>query len=84
MDVDISGCARRTHIFRNLGNFPSPTMQEQQSGGAIAGIPTSFLVGTHDCAVFDINGDGWKDMVIGRCSGTQVWMNQPPIGLAFS
>lgn len=84
VDVDISGCSRRAHIYRNLGNLPTPTLQEQQSGGAVVGIPTSMLVGTHDIAVFDINGDGWKDMVIGRCTGTQVWMNQPPTGLAFS
>ena len=34
-------------------------------------------------AVFDINGDGWKDMVVGRCSGTEVYMNVPPTGLGF-
>lgn len=84
VDVDISGCSRRTHIYRNLGNLPNPTLQEQLSGGAVASIPTSMLVGTHDIAAFDINGDGWKDMVIGRCTGTQVWMNQPPTGLAFT
>jgi len=83
VDVDISGCNRRTHIYRNLGNVPTPTLQEQLSGGEVAGIPTSFLVGTHDAAVFDINGDGWNDMVLGRCTGTQVWINQPPIGLTF-
>lgn len=84
VDVDISGCNRRTHIFRNLGNLPTPTLQEQQSGGEVAGIPTNMLVGTHDAAIFDINGDGWNDMVLGRCTGTQVWINQPPIGLTFS
>ncbi len=84
VDVDISGCSRRTHIYRNLGNLPTPTLQEQQTAGQVVGIPTNMLVGTHDIAVFDINNDGWQDMVIGRCTGTQVWMNQPPVGLAFS
>jgi hypothetical protein len=36
------------------------------------------MTGTHDVAVFDINNDGWKDLVVGRCSSTWVWMNVPP------
>lgn len=84
VDVDISGCARRCHIFRNLGNPPNVTMQEQITGGTVCGIPLADLVGTFDVAVFDINGDGYKDMVIGRCTGTKVWINQPPVGLTFT
>ena len=84
VDVDISGCNRRMHIYRNLGNVPNVTLDEQGTTSNVCGIPTSMLVGTHDVAVFDINGDGWKDLVIGRCTGTQVWMNDPPTGLAFS
>ena len=82
-DVDVDGCGRRCHIFRNLGNAPNVTLQEEQVGSSVVGIPTSMLTGTFDVAVFDINGDGWKDMVIGRCSGTQVWINQPPAGMTF-
>ncbi len=82
-DVDVAGCGRRCHIFRNLGNAPNVTLQEEQIGGNIVGIPTSMLTGTYDVAVFDINGDGWKDMVVGRCAGTQVWINQPPSGMTF-
>lgn len=84
VDVDIAGCSRRCHIFHNLGNLPNVTMQEELVAGAVCGIPTADLVGTFDVAVFDINGDGWKDMVIGRCTGTKVWINQPPVGLSFS
>jgi len=84
VDVDIAGCGRRCKIFRNLGNAPNVTMREEIVAGAVGGIPTSSLVGTFDVAVFDINGDGWKDMVIGRCTGTQIWMNQPPTGVTFS
>jgi hypothetical protein len=28
----------------------------------------------HDVAIFDIDGDGLKDLFIGRCTGTEVWM----------
>jgi hypothetical protein len=83
-DVDIAGCNRRTHIFRNLGNAPNVTLQEQQIGTAVCGIPTSMLTGTFDVAIFDLDGDGWKDMVVGRCNGTQVWRNVPPSGMVFS
>lgn len=83
-DVDVTGCGRRTHIFRNLGNAPNVTLQEERIAGSIVGIPEGMLAGTFDVAVFDINGDGWNDMVIGRCSGTTVWINQPPSGMTFA
>ncbi len=79
VDVDIDqNCGRRLHLYRNLGNLPNVTLQEQ---GAVQ--PWNHN-GTHDIAVFDINGDGWLDMVIGHCLGTNVWMNVPPIGVEFS
>jgi hypothetical protein len=84
LDVDIPGNNRRCHIYRNLGNAPNVTLREETVGGAVVGIPIASLVATFDVAVFDINGDGWKDMVIGRDSGTQVWMNVPPTGMSFS
>jgi hypothetical protein len=90
VDVQIAGCGRRTHIYRNLGG-PSGsdvTLEEQTTGTScsignqasclVASIPANKLQGTHDVAVFDINGDGWKDLVLGRCSGTEVYMNVPP------
>jgi hypothetical protein len=83
VDVDISGCARRLHMYRNLG-YSQPgeivTLQDQVPSP----IPYSDLTGTFDAAVFDINGDGWLDVVLGRCGGTTVWINEPPAGLAFS
>jgi hypothetical protein len=79
VDVDISGCARRTHIYRNFGGNPV-NISEQTPGG----ITNSDLVGTHNIAVFDLNADGWKDIVIGRCTGTQVWIAVPPSGLGVS
>jgi len=76
VDVDIGGCDRRMHLYRNLGNVPNVTLQDQGT----CGIPESELQGSHDVAVFDLDGDGWKDIVIGRCAGIRVWMNVPPLG----
>jgi hypothetical protein len=89
VDVNIPGCTRRTHIYRNTALSPNVLYAEPTAGTGctnfnppasciIASIPANMLTGTFDVAVFDINGDGWKDLVIGRCSGTQVWMNVPP------
>ncbi|NCG12240.1 MAG: hypothetical protein GWP38_02720 [Planctomycetia bacterium] len=75
VDVDIAGCNRRMHIYHNLGNAPNVTLRQENDGGLWR--PN----GVHDVAVFDINGDGWKDMVIGTCTGTQIFMNEAPIGL---
>ncbi|MBC8200613.1 MAG: VCBS repeat-containing protein, partial [Planctomycetes bacterium] len=79
VDVDISGCTRTTLIYRNLGNTPNVTMSEQ-----FVGISDSQLQGVHDVAVFDINGDGWLDMVMGRCDTTEVWIQDAPTGLVFT
>jgi hypothetical protein len=92
VDVDIGGCDRRMHVYRNLGGSPGDDviMQEQTTGSncatflgnppscLVGGMPASDLEGVHDVAVFDINGDGWQDLVVGRCSGTKVFVNQPP------
>lgn len=85
VDVDIPNCTSdRMHIYRNQGTSNGqpggvPTMQEQ---GAI--IPTNMQVGVHDVAVFDINGDNLLDMVVGRCSSTEIWMQQSDDSLSFS
>ncbi len=79
VDVDISGCSRTTHIYRNLGNAPNVTFNEES-----VGIPSSMLLGVHDAAVFDLNGDGWLDIVMGRCGGTEIWIQDAPVGLVFS
>jgi hypothetical protein len=80
VDVDTFGCSRRAHIYHNLGNVPNVTLKEESPSV----IPTASLTGTFNIAVFDIDGDGWKDIVLGRCSTTAVWMAVPPPGIAFS
>src|SRR5690606_13786318 len=49
----------------------------------IANIPVGMLQGVHDFGLLDITGNGWTDLVVGRCSGTQVWINNPPFDLVF-
>jgi hypothetical protein len=70
VDVDEESCNRQAKIFRNQGNAPNVTL-------AVDGnpIPANMMNGVHNFAAMDINGDGWLDLVAGRCSGTQVWMN---------
>jgi hypothetical protein len=70
VDVDEESCSRRSRIFRNQGNAPNVTIAES---GTL--IPNSEMTGVHQFGAFDINNDGWTDLVIGRCSGTKVWMN---------
>ena len=79
VDVDISGCSRTTLIYRNLGDTPNITLDEQ-----FVGISDNQLQGVHDVAVFDINGDGWLDMVMGRCDSTEIWIQDAPTGVIFS
>jgi len=89
VDVDEAGCSRRLHIYHNQGGIPGdfPSLLEETGGSGcsngsnpasclIASIPADQLTGVHDVAIFDIDGNGWDDLVIGRCVGTQVWMNQ--------
>jgi hypothetical protein len=82
VDIDIAGCNRRTHIYHNPGGPVGSQIdlieeRQQPAGGwvGVVGIGTGDLTGTHDVAVFDINNDGWPDMVLGRCTGTFVWLN---------
>ena len=85
VDVDVAGCGRRMHIYHNQGGTPgnTPVLLEETGGTGcsngsnpasclVAGIPANELTGVHDVAVFDIDGDGLKDLVVGRCNGTQV------------
>ena len=84
VDVDIPGYDRRIHIYHNPGGAVGQQIQlreeRQNSSGSswlgAVGLHESDLQGGYDTAAFDLDGDGDNDLVLGRGSGTDVWINQ--------
>ena len=79
VDVDISGCSRRLHLYHNqggtVGGFVTLTEESGSGWRGAEGLTSTELRGTHDFAVFDLDNDGDLDLVLGQCSGTSVWIN---------
>jgi len=63
------GCLRSLRAYRHLGGIPA-SLQVQLSG------PLARR-GVHDSTCADLNRDGWPDLVMATCDGTQVWINDP-------
>ncbi len=70
-DVDVDGCDRISDILRNNADAPFVAFTAPATG-----IPNNLFNGVHDLGVFDVNGDCWLDVVVGRCAGTTIWINQ--------
>ena len=71
VDVQCYGCERISDIARSNANPPFVSFVANAGG-----IPDGLFNGVHDLGVFDVNGDCWLDLVVGRCVGTTVWINQ--------
>jgi hypothetical protein len=71
------GTGRRAHFYENTGNIGELFVEDSNP------IPTSDLAASFDVAAIDINLDGWLDILQATCRGFTVWMNQPPINIAF-
>ncbi|MFN0058875.1 MAG: FG-GAP-like repeat-containing protein [Planctomycetota bacterium] len=69
-DTDVPGCNRRMAFLRNNGATPSPTLTDPYSSGTY--IPAHHQ-GVYDVAVADFNGDGVDDVLVGHCSGTDLY-----------
>jgi len=83
VDVDIPGCGARLHIYHNPGGAPGSLItlrEERENSSSTAwlgakGLKGADLQGTYDTAIFDVDNDGDRDLVVGRCNGTFVHMN---------
>jgi hypothetical protein len=71
---------RRTHIYKNTGVVGTALLDESPT----LLLPTASQSAVFDMATVDINGDGWLDLVVGRCGGIEVFMNRPPFFVTFS
>jgi hypothetical protein len=81
-DVDVAGCTRRAVLTQNIFSTTLSNTQVLTTpyGATLQNFNT---LGTHDLAVFDLDGDGFKDVISGLCIGYKVFIQVPqnPTGL---
>lgn len=79
-----TGGPRRAHLYENTGEageegsevaLVEPSPGDGSWAGA-GGLAYADLEGVHDVAAMDVDNDGDPDLVLGRCNGTSVWLNQ--------
>jgi hypothetical protein len=79
-DVDVPGCARRAVLYRNGTIGPAQAQVLMDPWYDPVTLVNTFVnihtQGTHDLAIFDLDGDGRKDIVDGRCLGYQVFIQE--------
>jgi hypothetical protein len=82
-DVDVPGCSRNSVLTKNTFGATNNTAQVFTTpyGSALQNFNT---VGTHDLAVFDLNADGYVDIISGLCTGYRAWIQVPPIPIGIT
>jgi hypothetical protein len=83
--------SRRTHFYHNMGPG-APANAQLVEDNAAPIIPQASAKAVYYAAAFDINGDGWRDVVLGKgnpagghtVGSTEVWMSNGKPTLAFS
>lgn len=84
--VTFVGFDRRVHIYHNPGGAAGAelTLVEEREDAAepatgwlgAVGLHAQDLAAGFDSAVFDVEGDGDADLLLGRSAGLDVWVNQ--------
>ncbi len=72
VDVDIPGCDKHFAAIRNR----QPALQGFEDPNRQLLFPWN-TTGVHDFCWIDLNGDGFQDVLFGRCDGYQVFMMRP-------
>lgn len=89
VDLVLSGGLQRLHIYHNRGGTPGSTdivMREERENASSGpgdwigawGLSETDLQETYDLALFDLEGDGDLDLLLGRNAGMSLWRNVPP------
>ncbi|MEM7166676.1 MAG: FG-GAP-like repeat-containing protein [Planctomycetota bacterium] len=72
-DSDVPNCTRETAYLRSNGVTPNPTLADPYTV-----LEPIHQQGVHDACIADFNGDGALDILVGHCTGTDLWFQVPP------
>lgn len=72
-DTDVPSCQRRMAFLQSDG-ATTPTISDPYNGI----YEPAHLQGVFDCAIADFNGDGAVDLIMGHCTGTTLFFQDPP------
>ena len=76
---------RHAVLYRNGTIGPAQTQLLVDPWGSPDTYLNIHTQGTHDLAILDLNGDGLKDIINGRCNGYHVFIQDgPPFSLAVT